>query len=201
MEKFTLPVFLAAMCVIPTSLLAGGDPVLGETKAFDCETCHSPNNLQMNPSWPGLAGQDAEYLAKQIRDYQAGHRKNGVMEQMVGKLSDEDVSDIAQFYADRKVTTSEKSGVTNSAGKKIYENGVVSRGIASCVECHGKDGRSGVAGGNVLLAGQQKRYLENQLYAFKYGDRANDVNGIMQQAVKQLSDSEIESISEYISGL
>lgn len=201
MNKYTLTVLFAAVCSVSLSTLAEGNRVAGEKKAFDCETCHAPINLQMNPSWPALTGQNVDYLARQIRDFRAGVRKNGVMEQMVGNLTDEDVDDIAKYYAGLPVTTNGNADATNNNGKKLYTNGVASRGIPSCSSCHGVDGRSGEAGAFVLLAGQQKRYLENQLYAFKYGDRVNDVNGTMRAAVKQLDDDEIESISGYLSGL
>ena len=201
MSKNNLSVLFVAVCSISTNLFADGDPVLGKTKAFDCEACHSPDNLQMNPIWPTLSGQNAGYLAKQIRDYQTGLRKHGVMQQMVAKLDDVDISDITQFYSDRAATINSKDVTTNSVGERIYKKGFTSSGAPACVDCHGTDGRSNVAGGFVALVGQQKMYIENQLYAFKYGDRVNDSSGLMQKSVKQLKDSDIESVSEYITSL
>ena len=180
---------------------ASGDPVIGESKAFQCETCHSKENLQMNPIWPFISGQNKEYLSKQILDYQSGERKHGVMQQMVSKLNGLDISDITKFYSEQPVTVNSKQNSINSAGKMIYESGVVSSGANACVDCHGADGKSNAAGGFVTLSGQQKVYIKNQLYAFKYGDRTNDLNGLMQKSVEHMSDKEIENVSEYISSL
>lgn len=77
---------------------AGGDPAAGESKAAQCTGCHGTNG-QGNPANPALAGRDAGYLKEQLQAYKSGTRQHGMMNMMAKKLSDQDIADLAAYYA------------------------------------------------------------------------------------------------------
>ncbi len=81
---------------------AGGDPAAGQAKAVVCAACHGVDGNSVNPIWPKLAGQHEAYLAKQIRAFRDGVRVDPTMAPMVAALSDEDIDDIAAYFASQK---------------------------------------------------------------------------------------------------
>ena len=76
-----------------------GDAAAGKTKAAVCAACHGPAGVSVNPAWPSLAGQQPVYLAKQIRLFRDGVRVEPTMQPFVQNLSDQDIDDIAAYYA------------------------------------------------------------------------------------------------------
>lgn len=76
-----------------------GDPAAGKTKAQLCAACHGPEGISVNPLWPNLAGQHEQYLAKQIKAYRDGERSEVTMDPFVKNLSDQDIADLAAYYA------------------------------------------------------------------------------------------------------
>lgn len=77
-----------------------GDPEAGRQKAALCAACHGANGISANPLWPNLAGQQRVYLANQIRAFRDGERVEVTMQPFVENLTDEDIEDLAAFYAD-----------------------------------------------------------------------------------------------------
>jgi len=77
---------------------AGGSS-RGREKAAVCTACHGETGLSPTGNWPSLAGQHKDYLEHAIRQYQSGARKDPVMSGLVTTLSDEDIADIAAYYA------------------------------------------------------------------------------------------------------
>lgn len=76
-----------------------GDPNAGKTKAALCAACHGPAGVSVNPLWPSLAGQQEQYLVKQIRMFRDGEREEITMQPFVQNLSDQDIADLAAYYA------------------------------------------------------------------------------------------------------
>ncbi len=100
---------IAAFAVLPAlaapaaALAGGGDAAAGEAKAASlCVACHGRKGVSTNPLWPNLAGQHAFYLAKQLREFRSGKRKDPVMNPLSGALSDEDIEDLAAYYESLK---------------------------------------------------------------------------------------------------
>jgi cytochrome c553 len=79
-----------------------GDVAAGKAKSGTCTSCHGMNGKTMNPNYPNLAGQNANYLVTAIKDYKNGNRKNALMGSMVSALSDTDIDDIAAYYSSLK---------------------------------------------------------------------------------------------------
>lgn len=71
----------------------------GKRKAVACQTCHSLDGLAKLPDAPHLAAQPAAYLERALRAYRAGERRSEVMVIAAKNLSDEDIRDLAAYYA------------------------------------------------------------------------------------------------------
>lgn len=96
----TLSILMAAsLGFLCTTVQADGDPRAGKEKAKVCEACHDPSGKIIDPTYPILAGQHESYLVKALGDYRAGRRNNPVMQPMAANLSDQDIEDLAAFYA------------------------------------------------------------------------------------------------------
>ena len=78
------------------------DAKAGEAKAVACTGCHGPKGISFAPDVPNLAGQKEAYLAKAIKYYKTGERKNPMMAGMVGGLSDEDIANLAAYFSSLK---------------------------------------------------------------------------------------------------
>ena len=89
----------AILTTPPASAQPTGDPAAGKAKAALCVACHGPDGISINPLWPSLAGQQGIYLAKQIRAFRDGERVEPTMQPFVANLTDQDVEDIAAYYA------------------------------------------------------------------------------------------------------
>ena len=98
MRRFVLLVLM----VIPGLVLADGDPKAGEAKSRICAACHGMKGISSNDLWPNLAGQKKGYLIKQIKEFRDGKRVDPSMAPMVKPLSDQDIEDIAAYYAGMK---------------------------------------------------------------------------------------------------
>lgn len=96
MNKVIVAGVLIGLC---GTAMAAGDAAAGKTKALSCAGCHGPNGMSPNPAWPNLAKQNADYIAKQLRDFRAGTRKDPMMEPMVAPLTEADIEDLAAYFA------------------------------------------------------------------------------------------------------
>ena len=185
-----------------TATAAAGDATAGKTKSATCAGCHGADGGSVNPEWPNLAGQHAKYIAKQLTDFKAGKdRSNATMAGMVAALSKQDMADLAAFFSSlpRKVGAADKSLV--AAGEKIYRGGNPATGVAACIGCHGPTGSGNPAANFPALSGQHAKYVENQLNAFKTGQRKNDAGKMMRNIAGKLSEKEIKAVASYVQGL
>jgi cytochrome c553 len=83
-----------------TPYLDGGDPEAGESLSQTCAACHGPDGNSPQAQWPNIAGQHASYTFQQLKDFKAGEgRSNAQMTGMVADLSEEDMRDLAAYYA------------------------------------------------------------------------------------------------------
>lgn len=79
-----------------------GNPAAGKEKAATCGSCHGEDGNSMDPNFPRLAGQYESYLVKALEDYQSGARNNPMMAGFAATLSEEDIKDVAAYYASQK---------------------------------------------------------------------------------------------------
>ena len=83
----------------PSAAAAEGDARAGAAKAAVCAACHGQKGISSNPLWPNLAGQQQTYLENQIKAFRDGARTDVSMQPFVANLTDEDVADLAAYYA------------------------------------------------------------------------------------------------------
>lgn len=102
MKKLVFLTTLATFSLLCNPSLAAGDPDAGKAKAATCVACHGANGISPNDIWPNLAGQKAAYLAKQIKAFRDGIRKDPSMSAMVANLSDQDAEDLAAYFSSLK---------------------------------------------------------------------------------------------------
>jgi cytochrome c553 len=182
----------------------GGDPVSGKRiiKSENCQECHGEFGVGLAPSAPKLAGQYADYIVKQLRNFQSGERKHPVMTVMAEALTDDDRYDIAAHYSSSPVMQGE--GVEESRiARELYFRGDTERNIPPCKSCHGETGKGKYSATESypVIGGQHMIYLREQLRNWRKGERANSPGGVMNVIAKSLSDAEIQALSDYISGL
>lgn len=94
-------VLLMAACLAWTgsAAWAAGHPKEGQEKAKVCAACHGDNGASATPDFPKLAGQHQDYLAKALRDYKSGARKNAIMNAQAASLSKQDIADLTAYYS------------------------------------------------------------------------------------------------------
>jgi cytochrome c553 len=181
---------------------AAGDPAAGQQKSQLCAACHGADGNSVNPDWPNLAGQSAEYIRKQLFDFREQRRKNDQMAPMVATLTDQDIDDIAAWYTSQKP----KLGAADPAkdldvGERLYRAGNAASGVPACMACHGPDGSGNPAAVYAAVAGQHAKYTATQLMAFKSEVRANDLNSVMRAIAARMTNKDIEAVANYIQGL
>jgi len=182
--------------------LADGDPVAGKARAAVCAACHGMDgNGGANKLWPKLAGQHAEYLAKQLHDFKSQARKDPTMAAMAAGLSDKDIDNIAAYYSSQKNNGGAADKNLVKAGEKLYRAGNSASGVAACASCHGPTGSGNPAAKFPRVSGQNPEYTAKALHDFKSGTRANDLNGMMRDTAHKLTEDEIKAVASYISGL
>lgn len=180
---------------------AGGDAAAGKTKSATCAGCHGADGNSVNPEWPSLAGQHAKYLEKQLHEFKAGARKNATMAPMAAALSEQDMGDLAAYFASQKAKQGAADETLVELGEKIYRGGNPATGVAACIGCHGPNGAGNPAANFPALSGQHAKYVENQLFAFKKGERDNDAGKMMRSIATKLNEEEIRAVSSYVQGL
>lgn len=171
-----------------------------------CAACHAADGNSPAPANPKIAGQFADYLHKQLVNFKPqankkAERENPIMAGMVANLSDDDMRNLAAYFASQKLRPEgAKDKDLAARGQKLYRGGNAATGVAACAGCHGPDG-AGIPGLYPRISGQYASYLEAQLAAFKSGTRANDPNGMMRELASRLTEAEIKAVAEYASGL
>ena len=98
MASAIILITLGCVPLLP-AFAAGGDAAAGRKKANACAVCHGPMGLSVNPGAPHLAGQPAIYLVEQMKDYRSGKRVNPVMAVIAKPLTDQEIADLAAWYA------------------------------------------------------------------------------------------------------
>ena len=182
--------------------IAEGDPNAGRNKAGTCVACHGNDGNSAVAANPKLAGQGAKYLLKQMTDIRDGARSAPLMVGQLDAMSDQDLADIAAFYASQAST----GGVTEekwlALGEDIYRAGNAERGIPACTGCHGPAGLGNAPAGYPRLSGQHADYIAQQLRNFSVGERTNDGDSkAMRDIAERMNENEIRAVASYAAGL
>jgi len=162
----------------------------GATLALRCTGCHGAQGMS-GADAPNLAGQYSEVIYKELLDFKRGARVDAVMGAMVATLSDQDMLDLAHYYA-YLPHPAEIHRLADAPA--LIRVGDPMRGIAPCSSCHGRsDGKVGAP----ALDGEPKVYLQRQLTAFADGARRNDANAVMRGEARQMTAAEIVLVTDH----
>ena len=181
----------------------------GATKAAVCSACHGPAGNSTNPEWPRLAGQNAVYVAQQLRLFRSGVRTNPVMQPLAVSLSDQDISDLAVYFEAQTPQGLEADPSYWQGGELLYLRGDSAHEVPACVACHGPVGRGNLAAGYPALRAQQSVYVVKQLNDYAKGTRYTGNNPVqatpnatmMFTIAKQLSPEQIRDVASYVQGM
>lgn len=181
---------------------AAGDAEAGQGKVAVCGACHGVDGNSPAPNFPKLAGQGERYLLKQLHDIKSGARPVVEMTGMLDNLSDQDMADIAAYFASQKMSVGAADPKLVERGEALFRGGKLEEGMPACTGCHSPDGAGLAAAGFPKLGGQHAQYVAKQLTDFREGNRTNDGDAmIMRSIAAKLSNKDIEAVSSFIQGL
>jgi cytochrome c553 len=181
------------MMLLSSAAAAHAEALPGEVKAQTCFACHGPDGRSATPEVPALAGQPPEFVVTQLHLFRDGGRNDAQMAPMTVNLTDQDISDLAEFFAQVSPAPPEQTAdpAIARASQALLER-------QHCATCHGET----LAGHQLVprLAGQQRAYLAWQLRAYRDGKRAG-INDSMREATKTLTNNDVNVLANYISRL
>jgi len=191
---------------ILSALLVSSLAPPGDARATDarqiaatlCAACHGPDGNSTDPSYPKIAGMDRDYLARQLKYYASGQRRNEIMSGIVATVEEADYLPLAAYFSSQKPLPGKvEDARLAEIGKQLYADGNAETGVPACAGCHQSNGA-----GNARfprLAGQHQAYTLQQLGEYKTGRRAAD--RLMVTVGQRLSADEMKALAEYIAGL
>jgi cytochrome c553 len=193
--KSVPPDFKTSNVVMTSEMLTRPNPVSigrGATLAQRCAICHGPQGVS-DANSPNLAGQYAAVTYKELNDFKTGARVNAVMSPFAVNMSNQDMLDIAAYYAYLPRVPSSRVG-PNIPAPLIVRTGAPMRNIAPCGSCHGDiDNKAG----SPWLGGQSAVYIKAQLQAFASGARRNDISQQMRNIARHMTPEEIDEVARY----
>ncbi|MDP3847777.1 MAG: c-type cytochrome [Pseudomonas sp.] len=181
---------------------AAGDAAAGQGKVAVCGACHGADGNSLAPTFPKLAGQGERYLLKQLRDIKSGARAVVPMTGMLSSLSEQDLADIAAYFASQNMSVGAADPKLVARGQELFRGGKLEQGMPACTGCHSPTGAGNATAGFPKIGGQHGDYITLQLTSFREGERTNDGDTkIMRSIAEKLSNKDIAALSSYIQGL
>ena len=193
MKKLLTLVTLISLAAIG-SAQAAGDAAAGKAKSVTCAACHGPDGNSPTPAFPKIAGQHAGYLEKQLTEYKNGTRVNATMNGMAAPLSEQDIADLAAYFASQTGTIGTDDPDKVELGESIYRADNPATGVSACAACHSPTGVGNPMANFPSLQGQHADYTVLQLQHFRSGERANDAGAMMRGVAGKMTDAEIEEL-------
>ncbi|MEZ5530647.1 MAG: c-type cytochrome [Porticoccaceae bacterium] len=211
MKKMMIGIAAMLGLSLASSLVfAGGDAAAGQAKTAMCAGCHGADGNSALPNFPKLAGQGEKYLTKQLMDIKSGARNVLEMTGMLNGFSDQDLADIAAYFASKNIQMAGAKEENLDRGERVYRGGNLETGVPACTGCHSPAGNGNDPAGFPALGGQFAQYTAKQLRAFRTGAddpentaaRTNDGDArIMRGVAAHMSDVEIDAVANFIAGL
>lgn len=193
---------------LSATAIAEGNAEAGKAKSGVCAACHGLDGNAMVDMYPKIAGQHAKYIEKQLTEFKLASqtggeqgRNNAVMNGMAAPLSEQDIQDLAAYFSSQEQKPGETPENYVDAGQALYRGGDAERGIPACMACHGPTGNGMGLAGFPDISGQHATYTASQLKMFRSDERRNDMNGMMRDIAKKLTDEDIDTLSHYVAGL
>lgn len=183
---------------------AEGDAAAGQQKAATCAACHGIDGNSTVAQWPRLAGQHPAYLERHIILIRDGDRPVPEMQALVASLNDQDIADLAAYYASQEPRPAAADEEGLAAGEALYRAGNADEGIPACMACHGPAGEGNPLAGYPRVSGQHAQYTASMLEQFRDGATWGEDDAssqVMTGVARMLTDAEIEAVANYIEGL
>ena len=163
-----------------------------------CGTCHGVDGNSIQPKYPRLAGQNANYLAAQLKAFRSQTRGDSdaiaYMWGMASQLDDTTINALAAYYAAQKSEAGARGDQASIArGREIYQHGIAAEGVPACSSCHGADAHG--MQDFPRLASQHAQYLLKQLGSFQSNMRKV---AIMHGVAQNLRLPEMESVASFL---
>ena len=201
MKKY-LSVFLPALITMLSVAANAADPEKGQSLAVTCLACHGETGNSPAPTFPNIAGQNQQYLLKQLKDIQSGDRAVPTMAGILDNFTESDLADIAAFYASQERAYGAADPELVELGENIYRAGIPRKNVAACMACHSPTGMGNGPAKFPSLAGQWPEYTVAQLKAYQAGERDNDGESMMMRTTAlDLNDREMRAVASYLYGL
>lgn len=183
--------------------LKPGDATAGQAKAAVCGACHGLDGNSSDAQYPKLAGQNEEYIVRQLTDFKSGKRQNPIMLGMATPLSTQDMHDIGAYFASQKTLPGVADQALVERGQTLFREGDVKLGVPACMACHSIDGSGNPGAMYPHLAGQHAQYIEATLKAWHDGTSwGTDAHSqIMPTIASKLSTDDINALASYVEGL
>ena len=188
-----------------------GDVAAGEKKIAMCEGCHNLPRYQASfpevYKVPMIAGQNAKYLAAALTAYRKGERKHPTMRAIAGSLSDQDIADVAAYYARLGSPAASPAGAVPAASAAPAHEPPpqVAKLLAqaNCASCHGSNFSAPIDPSYPKLAGQHADYLYVALKAYQtdHNPLMGRNNAIMMGMARPFTHPEIKAIAAYLGSL
>ena len=187
-----------------------GDVAAGEKKIAMCEGCHNLPRYQASfpeiYKVPMIAGQNAKYIATALVGYRKGERKHPTMRAIAGSLSDQDIADVAAYYAQLggpagAAAAAPAASAAPALAPPPQVAALLTKG--NCVSCHGSNFSAPIDPSYPKLAGQHADYLFVALKAYQtdHNPLMGRNNAIMMGMARPFTHSEIKAIAAYLGSL
>jgi cytochrome c553 len=179
-----------------------GDPARGATLNASCIGCHGIPGYQSSfpevHRVPAISGQNAKYIVAALTAYQKGERKHPTMRAVAGALTEQDIADLAAYYAAQGGEAAAKAAAPQPPADVAA---LLTKG--ACASCHGAEFRQPIDPSYPKVAGQYPDYLFAALKAYKIegNPQVGRGNAIMAAQVKQFSNKELKALAQYIGAL
>lgn len=183
-SAFAATVTLAQDAAAPAAAPAAGNAERGKQVSYTCLGCHGVpgyRNAYPNYAVPKLEGQHPEYIVIALQAYRSGERSHLTMHSQASTLTDQDMQDIAAFFAGKPLTPNAAANLKAPDAAQV------------CVACHGQDG-VGITPQYPTLAGQHADYLERAIHDYKKGGRKNP---IMATFASQIKEEDVRVLARY----
>ena len=185
---------VALIAALATISLPAPSPAQSiEEKAQLCAACHGENGIPQQDTTPVIWGQYQGYLYLELRDYQSGARKNGIMSALAQTLERDDMMALALYFSKKRWPDLQQP----PAPPDVVARAIRANASVGCTGCH--QGQYQGEGTQPRLAGQSKDYMHQTMLDFRTRARGN--NPGMTDLMLATSEDDIAALAQYMAGL
>jgi cytochrome c553 len=171
-----------------------------------CSACHGATGVSVAPAYPNLAGQQYNYILKELEDFRSGKRTSPIMSGMAMTIpaapGNQDLKDIAAYFSRQPLPATVAAAPAPAAqlklGRQIYTQGLQGRGVPACAACHGLGGGGNGPMAIPALALQHETYVLAQLELFASGARSNAPGHVMHSIAKHMNKAQQTAVAAYV---